>query len=46
MSNMLDYLMWRGDISFENSPVNEVDELVFAYISYVIMDDFFTEGIT
>ncbi|NCC07278.1 MAG: DUF2974 domain-containing protein [Clostridia bacterium] len=46
MSNMLDYLMWRGDISFENSPVNEVDQLVFAYISYVIMDDFFTEGIT
>ncbi len=46
MSNVVDYILWRGDLTFEHSPVNEVDQLVFSYISYVIMDEFFTDGIT
>ena len=25
MGNIMDYLDWRGDITFEQSPFNEVD---------------------
>ncbi len=32
--NLLDYLIWRGDIDFETDPWNEVDSLVFATIVY------------
>lgn len=28
----LDYMKWRGDLSFEDFPVNEVDEMLFACI--------------
>lgn len=31
---MLDYLDWRGDLSFEASPLNEVDALIFAWLGY------------
>ena len=30
-----DYLNWRGDLSFENVPPCEVDNLIFSMISYV-----------
>ena len=32
--NILDYLDWRGDLSFEASEPNEVDALIFAWLSY------------
>ncbi len=32
--NLLDYLLWRGDIDFSTDPWNEVDSLVFATIAY------------
>ena len=35
MSGMLDYIAWRGDLSFEVSPVNEVDNFIFCMASYV-----------
>ena len=35
MANINEYLCWRGDLSFEASPFNEVDGLIFAYLSYV-----------
>lgn len=35
MANINEYLCWRGDLSFEVSPFNEVDGLIFAYLSYV-----------
>ncbi len=34
MSNIMDYLDWRGDIPFSVSPFNEVDNLILAEISY------------
>lgn len=34
MSNMLDYLKWRGDLSFSQDPFNEVDNLIFSIICY------------
>ena len=35
MANMVDYLAWRGDVSFDLSPWNEVDALLFATLSYL-----------
>lgn len=34
-SNIFDYLNWRGDLSFDESRICEVDGLIFAYFSYV-----------
>jgi len=35
MANMMDYLDWRGDLTFEVSPFNEVDNLILAQLVYV-----------
>ena len=35
MANMIDYLVWRGDITLEASPWNEVDGLLLATLSYL-----------
>ena len=35
MGNILDYLDWRGDLTFEQSPFNEVDNLILACFSYI-----------
>lgn len=32
--NIAEYVRWRGDISFEMSPFNNVDALIFAQLSY------------
>jgi len=32
MANILDYVDWRGDLSFFASPVNEIDKYLFAVI--------------
>lgn len=34
-SNIIDYLRWRGDLSFENDPFNEADNLVLCVLSYI-----------
>lgn len=33
MSNILDYITWRGDLSFAAAPFNEVDGLILAQLS-------------
>lgn len=38
MANMLDYLNWRGDLTFEQAAFNEVDSLIFCWLSYVALD--------
>lgn len=38
MAGMLDYIAWRGDLSFERSPFQEVDSLIFSTLSYVDFD--------
>ena len=35
MGNFIDYLAWRGDLTFDISPFNEVDNLILAQLSYV-----------
>lgn len=41
---MLDYLTWRGDISFRNDPFNEVDNLLLSQLTYVSFDGILSES--
>lgn len=34
MSNIIDYLKWRGDLSFTQDPFNEIDNLIFSVLCY------------
>lgn len=38
MPNVMDYLRWRGDLSFARDPFNEVDAVVFANLSYLRLE--------
>ena len=38
MPNLLDYIEWRGDLTFDQAPLNEVDNLIFCLLSYVDLD--------
>ncbi len=35
MATLFDYLAWRGDLTFSEAPLNEVDSLIFSMLSYV-----------
>lgn len=35
MADILDYIKWRGDLTFEQAPINEVDGLLLSNMSYV-----------
>lgn len=39
MASMIDYVKWRGDVSFSESPLNAIDALIFSELSYVHFDD-------
>ena len=38
MANILDYLIWRGDLTFAERPFNEVDNLILAELCYLDFD--------
>ena len=38
-NTMYEYLSWRGDLTFEQDPFNEVDKLILAQMAYVDYDD-------
>lgn len=38
LHTLFDYLEWRGDIPFKESPLNEVDSLIFCAFSYCDID--------
>ena len=38
MGNIMDYISWRGDLTFAQSTFNEVDNLILACFSYVNLD--------
>ena len=44
MHNVIEYLKWRGDISFEILPLNVVDSLIFCELSYVPFENFITSS--
>ncbi len=35
MNNLIDYIKWRGDLTFQQAEFNEVDNLIFAQIAYL-----------
>ena len=35
MSDLFDYISWRGDLSLATVPLNDVDALIFARLSYI-----------
>lgn len=44
MSNILDYIAWRGDLSLMESPFNDVDALILCQIAYLNFDGLLAEG--
>ena len=45
--NILDYIDWRGDITFRQKGLNEVDNLIFSVLAYLRMDGLVPEdGVT
>ena len=38
MANILDYLDWRGDLTWRESPFNEVDNLMLAELSFLELE--------
>ncbi len=38
MANMLDYLVWRGDLSLEQAGIGPVDALILSELSYLHFD--------
>lgn len=43
MSNVFDYLDWRGDLTFEQASFNEIDALILAITAYIHYPDSFDE---
>ena len=39
MPNMIDYIEWRGDLTFKESPFNEVDNIILSQIAYVDLSE-------
>lgn len=38
MGNVMDYLDWRGDLTLRNAEFNEIDNLILALVSYVVLE--------
>jgi hypothetical protein len=38
MANIFDYITWRGDLSFTQSPFNPVDNIIFSQFTYLPLD--------
>lgn len=43
MATIMDYLIWRGDLTFTQSPFNEIDNLILSCLSYVDLDNIVPE---
>ena len=43
MANMMDYLDWRGDITFAQSRFNEVDNLILSQMCYAPFEGIVSE---
>lgn len=44
MANIVDYVKWRGDITFEEKGFNEVDGLIFSELAYLTLDGIVSES--
>lgn len=45
-TTIIDYIIWRGDITFDKDPFNYVDSLIFSELSYVNFDQILDEELT
>ena len=43
MSNMIDYLHWRGDLTFKQDPFNIVDNVILSEMLYTEFDEYLKE---
>ena len=41
--NILDYLKWRGDLTFKQDPFNIVDNVILSQMAYTVFDPYVTE---
>ena len=50
MKNIIDYIDWRGDLTFKQSSFNEIDAVIFTQIAYIdfsgIVSSEFNESIS
>lgn len=46
MSNPLDYLHWRGDLSFTTAPFNEVDNLILSMCSFLDLEQLIPSSVS
>ena len=37
MSNIIDYMKWRGDLTFAQDSFNEIDNLILSQLVYVCL---------
>lgn len=44
MDNIMTYIKWRGDLSFDQLSFNEVDSLILTMVSYVDFDNIVKDG--
>ncbi|MCR5145213.1 MAG: DUF2974 domain-containing protein [Lachnospiraceae bacterium] len=43
MANVIDYVLWRGDYTFEDERCNLIDNFIFCQLSYIDMTEIFDE---
>ena len=41
--DMVDYLKWRGDLTFDKDPFNDIDNLLISQMTYIEMQDVFAK---
>jgi len=44
MASLFDYVKWRGDITFDQIPLNDVDALILSHLSYSLWDGLLSES--
>lgn len=44
MANIIDYVLWRGDFTFEDEKCNLIDNFIFCQLSYIDLTDVFETG--
>lgn len=44
MANIIDYIKWRGDVTFEYDSFNAVDSLILSELAYIPFEDFIDDN--
>lgn len=39
MSNLIDYIKWRGDLTFSQDSFNDIDNLILSQLAYIDFTD-------